>query len=65
LAIGGDGPITSVVISANGASGIWLDTLMLDADNPNQTPEPGMLFLLGGGLGLVFLSRLRKTRASR
>lgn len=65
LAIGGDGPITSVVISANGASGIWLDTLMLDADNPNPTPEPGMLFLLGGGLGLVFLSRLRKTRASR
>jgi hypothetical protein len=64
--IGGDGAIRSVVVYTNSPNGTWLDTLQADngSDNP-RTPEPGMLFLVGGGLGLVSIARARKMRRSR
>jgi hypothetical protein len=65
LEIGNDGAISSIEVSSNSANGIWLDTLQLDDGNPSPVPEPGVLFLMGGGLGLVIVSRLRKNRASR
>jgi hypothetical protein len=75
LAIWGYGQISYVIVNVSdvaGASGpctncgSWLDTLDLDsnpADNP--VPEPSLLFLTGGGLGLLSIARLRKTRRSR